>query len=32
MLCKVEIIGRKIEVFLDSRSEVSLLKSSVFKT
>ena len=31
MVCKVKIIGRKIEVLLDSRSEVSLLKSSVFK-
>ena len=31
MVCKVEIMGRKIEVPLDSGSEVSLLKSSVFK-
>ena len=31
MVCKVKIIGRKIEVLLDSGSEVSLQKSSVFK-
>ena len=31
MLCKVEIMGRKIEVLLDSGSEISLLKSSVCK-
>ena len=31
MMCKVEIMGRKIEVLLESGSEVSLLKSSVFK-
>ena len=31
MVCKVEIMGRKIDVLLDSGSEVSLLKSSVFK-
>ena len=31
MVCKVEIMGRKIEVLLDSGLEVSLLKSSVFK-
>ena len=31
MICKVEIMGRKIEVLLDSGSEVSFLKSSVFK-
>ena len=31
MVCKVEITGRKIEVLLDSGSEVSLLKSSVLK-
>ena len=31
MVCKVEIMGRKIEVLQDSGSEVSLLKSSVFK-
>ena len=31
MVCKVEIMGRKIEVLLDSWSEVSLLKSSVLK-
>ena len=31
MVGKVEIMGRKIEVLLDPGSEVSLLKSSVFK-
>ena len=31
MVCKVEIMGRKIKVLLDSGSEVSLLKSRVFK-
>ena len=31
MVFKVEIMGSKIEVLLDSGSEVSLLKSSLFK-
>ena len=31
MVREVEIMGRKIEVLLDSGSEVLLLKSSVFK-
>ena len=31
MMCSVDIMGKLVEVLIDSGSEVSLLKSSIFE-